>query len=89
MKKLKPLLFTVLFCVPLTAAAQDIEINAENFPDENFRNWLLNQDYGKDGVLTKEEIKNVTSIYVSNRNIKSLKGIEYFVALTDLDCDIN
>ena len=41
MKQLKSLLFAVLLFAPLTAAAQDIEINAENFPDENFRNYLL------------------------------------------------
>ena len=65
------------------------EVNETNFPDENFRSWLLSQEYGADGVLTDEEIENVTSISVSNKNIQSLKGIEFFTALTELICDNN
>ena len=56
MKNFKNLFFALAMCAPLTAAAQDIEINAENFPDENFRNWLLDTGYGADGVITEEEI---------------------------------
>ena len=67
-----------------------IEINETNFPDENFRNWLLNQSYGKyDGVLTSDEIATVTKINVYDKGIANLKGIEYFTALTDLDCSGN
>jgi hypothetical protein len=36
--------------------ATGITINETNFPDENFRNWILSQEYGKDGVLTDDEI---------------------------------
>ena len=28
-------------------------IDETQFPDDNFRNYLLEQDYGKDGVLTE------------------------------------
>ena len=66
-----------------------IDINATNFPDKIFRNYLLSQGYGKDGVLTDEEIKGVTSLYVSSCEISSLKGIEYFTALTELFCGDN
>lgn len=30
-------------------AAGDVEINNTNFPDANFRNWLLSQTYWADG----------------------------------------
>lgn len=66
-----------------------ITINETNFPDANFRNWLLKQDYGKDGVLTEEAIKGVTEINVRDQDISSLKGIELFTALTELDCSHN
>ena len=66
-----------------------IEINATNFPDEAFRNWLLKQDYGKDGILTATEIKSVRSMDVSSCRITSLKGIEFFTNLWTLDCDYN
>ena len=64
-------------------------INATYFPDVNFRNWLLNQSYGSDGVLTSAEIAEVTSIEVDSKNIQSLKGIEFFYALTTLKCTDN
>ena len=39
---------------------KEIPINATYFPDENFRKYLLEQDYGKDGVITEEEFANIT-----------------------------
>ena len=66
-----------------------IAINEETFPDENFRKWVLAQKYGQDGVLTKVEIAGVNGINVYDKNIASLKGIEYFTALTYLDCSMN
>lgn len=71
-----------------------IEINATNFPDASFRNWLLSQSYGADGKLTPSEIASVTFIDVSGTSslpgsIASLKGIEFFTALTRLDCREN
>ena len=72
-----------------TTTWADVAFNAINFPDENFRNWLLSQDYGSDGMLTDVEIENITSINVGLKNIQSLKGIEYFTALTTLECYTN
>ena len=71
--------------VPLSAFA-DVVINEKNFPDENFRKYLLEQDYGKDGVITDEEIAGITSIYVGSKQISTLEGIRFFTALTVLDC---
>ncbi len=67
-------------------STQDIGINVTNFPDENFRKYLLEQDYGKDGVISKEEIANITYIDVSNCSITDMKGIEFFTSLKDLWC---
>lgn len=71
------------------APAQGIEINTTNFPDKNFRNYLLSQSYGQDGVLTEDEIRRTTIIGLSRKNIGSLKGIEYFTALEYLICSDN
>lgn len=67
-------------------ASGNLKISAINFPDENFRSFLLTQDYGTDGVLTNEEIAGVTSLNVSKKSIQSLQGIEFFTALTKLEC---
>ena len=71
---------------PETIIETGIAINETNFPDENFRNWILSQDYGSDGVLTDAEIAGITSIDVRSLNIKNLQGIEFFTALTEFSC---
>jgi len=68
---------------------EGIAIDEINFPDANFRSYLLNQDYGQDSILTDAELAKVTSINVTNLKIKNLKGIEYFTALTLLACAEN
>ena len=73
---------------PVTPTVR-VAIDKENFPDDNFREYLLDQDYGKDGVLTEREIMNITEMDVYDMEISSLQGIEYFTALTVLDCDDN
>ena len=66
----------------------DVAINETNFPDANFRSYLINDSYsgGSDGVFTDAEIQNITSIWVSEKSISSLQGIEYFTALKYLSC---
>ena len=66
-----------------------VAVNEQNFPDTNFRNWVKAQSYGSDGILTKAEIAAVTKIEVKNQSISNLKGIEYFTALTNLNCSNN
>ena len=92
--------FIFLFCLCLfanlggvTASFADVEINATNFPDSNFREYIASADVSfdknQDGKLSDEEIANVKSIYVSDSSITSLKGIEFFTALTRLECASN
>ena len=64
-----------------------IAIDETNFPDAAFRQCLFDYyKFAKDGILTDEEIKNTTTLDVSFYNVESLKGIEYFSALEELDC---
>ena len=63
-----------------------ILITEEYFPDENFRDYLKSQDYGKDMFISDEEIRNITSINVGTISISTLKGIEYFTSLQSLKC---
>ena len=68
-----------------------IAINATNFPDENFRAIVAGTSIDKDadGYLSAKEIAAVTQLDVNHKNIASLKGIEFFTALTYLDCEFN
>ncbi len=70
--------------------AGEVEINDTNFPDENFRKYIIdNFDSNNDNKLSQDEINAVTEISVQDNNITSLKGIEYFTAITKLDCSQN
>ncbi len=66
-----------------------VYINATNFPDAAFRNYVGDFDQNTNGYLTENEINVVTDISVPLMDITSLKGIEYFTALTTLDCNGN
>ena len=66
-----------------------LAIDETHFPDENFRNWLLSQSYGEDGILTESEIGRTTSMQMDGKGIRSLQGIEIFNKLSDLQCSNN
>lgn len=68
-----------------------VTINEKNFPDAAFRSYVTgNCDTNKDGKLSNEEITAVTTMDLFGfYNITSLKGIEHFVALTELECSMN
>ena len=85
----KHLFLFIMMLSPMMASAENVRINETNFPDTNFRNWVLSQDYGADGVLTDEELKNITNLDVRRLEIHDLKGIEYFTALKVLNCITN
>ena len=68
-------------------ADSGVAINEDNFPDENFRNYVLeNYDTDHDEFLSESEISNVTSMDIQSMSISDLTGIEYFTDLTILNC---
>lgn len=96
-KKIIGFLCSVIFCTTIAVgmpqmarAAEDIAINETNFPDEKFRNYVLNKiDKDKNSILSNAEIKNAKEMHISGKNISDLKGIEYFTNLTALYCQYN
>ncbi len=64
-----------------------IPITPENFPDDNFREYI-HQRAGKD-YLSADDQEKWNSIEVSGLGIKSLEGIEFFPNLSKLDCSNN
>jgi len=76
-----------LILMSFTSIAQTTAI-----PDPNFEQALINLglDSGPiDGVVPTANINTVTSLYIDNKNISDLTGIEGFTALTSLACTDN
>ncbi len=90
---LLPLFFvSILILGSLHAnAASGVYVNSTNFPDEVFRNWVINncditKSQGKDYVTT-DALEAVTVIDLNGQSkLKNLKGIEYFTNLKKLTC---
>ena len=86
---MKKRLFTL--CLALTAMCASTMaqfITEENFPDPNFRKFLIENIDGIKGdrFLSDSEKSAVTELNVSNQGIKDLTGIEYFTKLEILFC---
>ena len=80
MKKLIFILITVLMAA--LAARADVTINATNFPDANFRNYLLSEY--PSGTITTAQLNARTELVVESKYIYDAKGVEYFTQLTKL-----
>ena len=77
----------VMFCM---AASADVKIDSKNFPDANFREYVRQFDTDQNGSFSEEEIQNTTAFYYcSNKGIASMKGVEFFTALTSISCNKN
>ena len=94
-------LLAALCLTPNMARADDaapVPIDEEHFPDPAFREYVEDCDKNEDEQLSTEELAAVTKIDCQNqiswyydykKQLASLKGIEYFTSLTDLDCADN
>lgn len=69
---------------------EGIPIDEEHFPDAAFRAYVAeNFDSDANGYLTDAECEAVKTIDVGAMEIASLKGIEYFGAITQLGAECN
>ena len=90
-KRVTSLLLTLamlLSLLPTTAlAASDVALDSTNFPDDNFRTYIGEKyDTDKNGSLSSTEIAAIKSLDVSDKEIKNLKGIEFFTEMDSLYC---
>ena len=87
MKKIAAAMLCLMVLLTASSAwAKTVAINEKNFPDAVFREYVLNNfDTNGDKKLTDAEAKKVKSLYLREEGIASLKGIEYFTALTSLN----
>lgn len=68
-------------------AQADVKIDAQNFPDETFRNYVTQHfDSNKDDVLSPEEIAAAKTVNLADDNsVESVQGIELLPALTEIN----
>lgn len=90
----------VLFCDSTVDAVinpevtnRTIALDENNFPDKIFREYISSEfDKNKDNQLTPEERTDFMTRYMeglSDKGIKSLKGIEHFILIDTLECKKN
>ena len=68
------------------AAGTEVAINATNFPDPAFFEFVKQYDKNGNDVLSEEERNQVYILDVRKSGIKNLKGIEWFPKLHQLWC---
>ena len=70
--------------------SSELLLNAENFPDANFRAALASiLGISEGDEITEAKIAATTTLNVGSRSIADLTGIEHFTALTQLRCGNN
>lgn len=74
---------------PAWAEPGDVEINAANFPDATFMDYVTTFDKDNNGSLSQDELNAVTEIDVKSKGITDLKGVGHFKKLEKLYCSEN
>ena len=87
MRKFLLLVMALACSVAASAYTYRVMINAENFPDANFRAYLQSMPWGANGYV--DDPFTITVMDCSGRDISSLVGIEFFNMLKELDCSNN
>ena len=66
-----------------------INVDSKNFPDANFRKWVMNNISGGQSTMTQQTADNVVKIDCSGSDISKLTGIAIFKNLENLCCKDN
>ena len=81
---------TVTLTIGSDDATAKLLLNAENFPDANFRAALASiLGISEGDEITAEKIAATTTLKVNSKSIADLTGIEHFTALKYLSCYYN
>ena len=78
-------LLLILLCLPMIGFGQTY------VPDDNFEQELINLGHDNilDDYVITANISYLTVLYVNNKNISDMTGIEGFTALNNLNCSYN
>lgn len=81
-------LMTAFFIfLPAMMTWADIPIDEAHFPDPGFRQWLRQNPFGYDGIITNSELPELEHFEVGNGDswtVLSVKGLNYFPNLMEL-----
>ena len=79
-------LLIISLCLPMIGFGQQTYV-----PDNNFEQELINLGYDNilDDYVITANISYLTVLYVNNKNISDMTGIEDFTALNNLNCSYN
>ena len=79
-------LLLILLCLPMIGFGQQTYV-----PDDNFEQELINLGYDNilDDYVITANISYLTILYVNNKNISDMTGIEDFAGLNNLNCSYN
>ena len=69
-----------------SAPEQTVALDETNFPDPAFLDCVRAFDLDGDGALSESERAAVTKLDVRGKGIRSLDGVGFFPALTQLNC---
>lgn len=72
-----------------SAYAGIVAVDEATFPDPNFLAYVSQFNTDNDGILSEDELANVTEIRIPSKKINDLTGIECFEDLTYLSCSSN
>lgn len=64
-------------------------LTEENFPDARFRAWINERFANSTGTLNIVDAQDIRVVEMRNKNVESLKGIEFFTNLEVLGCEGN
>lgn len=79
---------TILTTAPLASTQEGVAIDESNFPDANFRQYVLNNfDSDHNSILSTAEAEAVEEINVEESSISDLTGIGFFKKLKVLVCN--
>ena len=81
------MLATLVVASPQLLWGANLDI-ATTFPDLNVQDELSSYDSNDNGILEESE-QTFTSLYLSNKGVKDLRGIELLTQLTSLDVSEN
>jgi Leucine-rich repeat (LRR) protein len=82
-------LSAALLLLSAFGASADVTINATNFPDPIFREWVSTKIDNTKGVISDATIASTLEISCEGKLISSLKGVEFFTTLRFLSCSGN